>query len=46
VVTAIVNFSQLLAELADDLDAIEINPLVCSASGAVAVDLHLEPRAT
>lgn len=42
--TAITNFSSLLDELSDDLDAIEINPLICSASGAIAVDLHLECR--
>jgi succinyl-CoA synthetase beta subunit len=46
VTTAVINFSQLLAELGDVLEAIEINPLVCSASGAVAVDLHVEPRVT
>lgn len=44
VANAVANFSLLLAELGEDLDAIEINPLICSASGAVAVDLHLEPR--
>ncbi|HTW20836.1 MAG TPA: acetate--CoA ligase family protein [Mycobacteriales bacterium] len=34
--------SQLVIELGEDLDAIEVNPLVCSDSGAVAVDVHLE----
>lgn len=46
VASAVAGFSVLLAELGDDLDAIEINPLLCSASGAVAVDVHVEPRSS
>ena len=42
VAAAIAALSQLATELGDSLDAIEINPLVCSAAGAVAVDVHLE----
>ncbi len=41
---AIAGLSQLVTELGDSLDAIEINPLVCSVAGAVAVDVHLEAR--
>jgi acyl-CoA synthetase (NDP forming) len=44
VAAAMASFSQLVTELGDDLDAIEINPLVCSATGAVAVDVHVEVR--
>jgi acyl-CoA synthetase (NDP forming) len=42
VVAAIVAFSDLVSELGDALGAIEINPLICTTSGAVAVDVHLE----
>jgi succinyl-CoA synthetase beta subunit len=44
VASAIAGFSALLAELGEDLDAIEINPLLCSAAGAIAVDVYLELR--
>jgi acyl-CoA synthetase (NDP forming) len=45
VARAIAGLSALAAELGDALDAIEINPLVASPSGAVAVDVHLELHA-
>jgi acyl-CoA synthetase (NDP forming) len=35
-------FGQIVTELGDSLDAIEINPVICSPSGAIAVDVHLE----
>jgi acyl-CoA synthetase (NDP forming) len=38
--------SQLVVELGDCLDAIEINPLVCSTDGVVAVDVHVETATT
>jgi acyl-CoA synthetase (NDP forming) len=45
IAAAITAFSRLVADLGDVLEAVEVNPLICSASGAVAVDVHLEPRA-
>jgi acyl-CoA synthetase (NDP forming) len=42
VAAAVAALSVLVTELGDSLDAIEINPLVCSAAGAIAVDVHLE----
>lgn len=40
----VTSFATLLVEVGDVLDAIEINPMVCGPDGAVAVDVHLEPR--
>jgi acetate---CoA ligase (ADP-forming) len=37
--------SSLAVELGEALDAIELNPVVCSASGAVAVDVVVEAAA-
>lgn len=42
VANAVAGVSMLVSELADLLNAVEINPLVCSAAGAVAVDVHVE----
>jgi acetate---CoA ligase (ADP-forming) len=44
VVQALVSFATLVAELGDDLDAIEVNPLVCLENRAIAVDVYMEPR--
>jgi acyl-CoA synthetase (NDP forming) len=44
VAQAFASFATLVTELGDVLDAIEINPLICGPDGAVAVDVHLEPR--
>jgi acyl-CoA synthetase (NDP forming) len=41
---AITGLSVLVGELGDSLDAIEINPLVCSPIAATAVDVHVEGR--
>ena len=37
-ISALVSFSALVAELGEYLDAFEINPLICSPSGVLAVD--------
>ena len=43
---AIAAFSGLVADLGDDLDAFDVNPLICSPSGVLAVDaLALPSRA-
>jgi acyl-CoA synthetase (NDP forming) len=42
VASATAALSVLVTELGDSLDALEINPLVCSAAGAIAVDVHIE----
>jgi acetyl-CoA synthetase len=44
VATTVASFSTLVAELGDAIEAVEINPVICSASRAVAVDVHLELR--
>jgi acetate---CoA ligase (ADP-forming) len=38
------SFSRLAADLGDCLDAFDINPLICSPSGALAVDALALPR--
>jgi len=43
-VSALVSFSRLVADLGDKLDAFDINPLICSPSGAFAVDALAVPR--
>jgi acetate---CoA ligase (ADP-forming) len=35
---AIAAFSRLVADLGDHLDAFDVNPLICSRSGVLAVD--------
>jgi acyl-CoA synthetase (NDP forming) len=42
---AVVGFSQLAIELGDHLDAVEANPVIASATGVVAVDALVIPRA-
>ena len=44
VVAAITGLSQLAAELGDALEALDINPLICGPSGAVAADVLVVPR--
>jgi len=41
---AITALSRLAADLGDLLDALDINPLICGPSGAVAVDVLVVPR--
>ena len=43
-VTAIVAVGQLAVELGDRLDALDVNPLIVTGSGAVAVDALVVPR--
>ena len=42
---AITGLSRLACELGDMLDALDINPLICTPSGATAADVLLVPRA-
>jgi acyl-CoA synthetase (NDP forming) len=35
---AITGLAELASELGDDIDAIDINPLICGPDGAIAVD--------
>src|SRR5262249_54435172 len=44
VIAAITGLSQLACELGDDLQALDINPLICGPAGAVAVDALAIPR--
>jgi acetate---CoA ligase (ADP-forming) len=46
VTRAIVGLSELAIELGDQIEALDINPLICGMDGAVAVDALLVPRAT
>jgi succinyl-CoA synthetase beta subunit len=41
---AITGLSRLAADLGDLLDALDINPLICGPSGAVAADVLVVPR--
>ncbi|MGH3394263.1 MAG: acetate--CoA ligase family protein [Streptosporangiaceae bacterium] len=41
---AITGLSALAAELGDDLEALDVNPLICGPEGAVAVDALAIPR--
>ena len=41
---AIVALSRLACDLGDALDALDINPLICGPSGAVAADILVVPR--
>ncbi len=41
---AITGLSRLACDLGDALDALDINPLICSPSGAIAADALLLPR--
>ena len=42
---AVASFSVLAAELGEYLDAFDVNPLICSHSGVLAVDALAAPRA-
>ncbi len=44
VTDAVTGLSQLAVELGDGLEALDINPLICGAHGAVAVDALAIPR--
>jgi acyl-CoA synthetase (NDP forming) len=41
---AITGLAELASELGQDLDALDINPLICGPAGAVAVDALVIPR--
>ena len=45
VIRAVCSLSELAIELGDQLDALDINPLICGPHGAVAVDALLIPGA-
>jgi hypothetical protein len=45
VVDALVALGQLAIELGDVIEALDVNPLICGPSGAVAVDALVQPRA-
>ncbi len=42
--SALARFSELAAGLCDDIDEIDVNPLICTADGVVAVDALLVKR--
>ena len=44
IVTAIVGLSHLAIELADDLDALDINPIIAAPTATLAVDALVVPR--
>jgi acyl-CoA synthetase (NDP forming) len=44
VLAAITGVSQLAVELGDELEALDVNPLICGPGGAVAVDALAIPR--
>jgi acetate---CoA ligase (ADP-forming) len=46
VAAAVAGLSELAVELGDDLEALDINPLICGPGGAVAVDALAIPRVT
>ncbi|HTR70702.1 MAG TPA: acetate--CoA ligase family protein [Mycobacteriales bacterium] len=37
-------FSVLVAELGEELEAIDLNPVICTPDGAIAVDVHVAKR--
>jgi succinyl-CoA synthetase beta subunit len=43
--SAVASFSELAADLGEYLDAFDVNPLICSPTGVLAVDALAEPRA-
>jgi hypothetical protein len=45
VADAIVGLSAIACELGSELEALDINPLICGPAGAVAVDALAVPRA-
>jgi acetate---CoA ligase (ADP-forming) len=44
VIAAITGLSTLALELGDELEALDVNPLICGSAGAVAVDALAIPR--
>jgi acetate---CoA ligase (ADP-forming) len=44
VIAAITGLSELACDLGDDLEALDVNPLICGPGGAVAVDALAIPR--
>jgi acetate---CoA ligase (ADP-forming) len=46
VVRAITGLSALACELGDELEALDVNPLICGPAGAIAVDAIAAPRRT
>ena len=44
VLAAITGVSQLAVELGDELEALDVNPLICGPDGAIAVDALAIPR--
>jgi hypothetical protein len=46
VISAIVCFSALAADLGEHLEAFDLNPLICSPSGVLAVDALAIPAAS
>jgi len=44
VARAVAGLSELAADLGDLLDALDVNPLICGPSGAVAADVLAVPR--
>jgi acetyl-CoA synthetase/acetyltransferase len=45
IAAAVTAVSAIACELGDAIAALDVNPLICGPSGAVAVDALLEPRA-
>jgi len=43
---AIVGLSVLAVELGEDLDAVDVNPIVCTPKGVLAVDALVVPRSS
>ena len=46
VVRAITGLSALAVELGDELEALDVNPLICGPAGAIAVDVLAITRST
>jgi acyl-CoA synthetase (NDP forming) len=44
IITAITGLSELACELSDELEALDVNPVICGPGGAVAVDALAIPR--
>ena len=43
-ISAITGLSSLALELGDEIEALDVNPLICGPSGAIAVDALVVPR--
>ncbi len=44
IATAIINLAELATDLGDHLAALDLNPLICTPTGAIAVDALIIPR--